>query len=52
MTFDAAIADGSRRRVGRSETAALVFAALALVLGAAAWISDSDQIIAFTGLLA
>ena len=48
MTFDAAIADGSRRRVGRSDTAALVFAALALVLGAAAWISDSDQITAFT----
>jgi hypothetical protein len=48
MAFDAAIADGplSRRRVGRSETASLVFAALALVLGAAAWISDSDQITA------
>ena len=43
MTFDVAIADGSRRRVGRSETVALVFAALALALGAAAWISDSDQ---------
>jgi hypothetical protein len=45
MAFDAAIADGllSRRRMGRSETAALVFAALALALGAAAWISDSDQ---------
>ena len=48
MAFDAAIADGplSRRRVGRSETAALVFAALALALGAAAWTSDSDQITA------
>jgi hypothetical protein len=45
MTFDAAIADGSvsRRRVGWSETVALVFAALALVLGAAAWIADNDQ---------
>jgi hypothetical protein len=43
MTFDTAIADGSRRRVGRSETAALVFAALALAVGAAAWISDSVQ---------
>lgn len=45
MAFDAAIADGllSRRRMRRSETAALVFAALALALGAAAWISDSDQ---------
>jgi hypothetical protein len=45
MAFDAAIADGllSRRRMGWSETAALALAALALVLGAAAWISDSDQ---------
>lgn len=45
MAFDAAIADGllSRRRVGWCETAALVFAALALVLGVAAWITDSDQ---------
>jgi hypothetical protein len=48
MAFEAAIADGllSCRRMGWSETAALVFAALALVLGAAAWISDSDQITA------
>jgi hypothetical protein len=45
MALDAAIADGlvSRRRVGWSETAALVFAALALVLGVAAWIAESDQ---------
>jgi hypothetical protein len=43
MTFDIAIAVGTRRRVGRSETAALVFAAFALALGAAAWISDSDR---------
>jgi hypothetical protein len=45
MAFDAAIADGllSRRRMGWSETAMLVCAALALALGAAAWISDSDQ---------
>jgi Tlde1 domain len=45
MAFDAAIADGllSRRRMGWSETTMLVCAALALSLGAAAWISDSDQ---------
>ena len=45
MAFDAAIADGllSRRRIGWSETATLVCAALALALGAAAWISDPDQ---------
>ena len=45
MAFDAAIADGllSRRRMGRPETAVLVLAAVALALGAAAWISDSDQ---------
>jgi hypothetical protein len=45
MAFDAAIADGLllRRRMGRSETAALVLAAIALALGAAAWISDPDQ---------
>jgi hypothetical protein len=49
MAFDAAIAGRSRRRVGRSETVALVFAAVALALGAAAWISDSDQT---TGLFA
>ncbi len=42
MGFEAAIAGGPRRRVGRSETVALVFAAFALALGAAAWISDSD----------
>jgi hypothetical protein len=45
MAFVAAIAEGplSRRRMGWSEMATLVFAALALALGAAAWISDSDQ---------
>jgi hypothetical protein len=45
MAFDAAIADGLllRRRLGWSETATLVCAAVALALGAAAWISDSDQ---------
>ena len=43
MTLATAIADGSRRRVGWSEKAALVLAAVALALGAAAWISDSDQ---------
>ena len=44
MAFDAAMADGllSRRRMGRPETAVLVLAAVALALGAAAWISDSD----------
>jgi hypothetical protein len=47
MAFDAAIADGSRRSVGWSETAALVVAALALALGAVAWIADSDQTSAF-----
>jgi hypothetical protein len=45
MAFDAAIAEGllSRRRVGRSEAVVLALAALALALGAAAWISDSEQ---------
>ena len=45
MAFVAAIAEGplSRRRMGWTEMATLVFAALALALGAAAWISDSDQ---------
>ncbi len=45
MAFDAAIADGLllRRRMGWPERAALVSAALALALGAAAWITDSDQ---------
>src|ERR1700692_968131 len=43
MSFEAAIAGGPRRRMGWSETAVLVFAAFALALGAAAWISDSDQ---------
>jgi Protein of unknown function (DUF2778) len=45
MAFDATIADGllSRHRMGRSEMVALVLAALALALGAAAWISDFDQ---------
>jgi hypothetical protein len=49
MAFYAAIADGllSRRRMGRSETALLSLAAVALALGAAAWISDSDQTTAF-----
>jgi hypothetical protein len=45
MAFDAAIAEGllPRRRMRRADTAALVLAAVALALGAAAWISDSDQ---------
>jgi Protein of unknown function (DUF2778) len=45
MAFVAAIAEGrlSRRRIGWTERAALVFAALALALGAAAWVSDSGQ---------
>jgi hypothetical protein len=33
----------SRRRIGRSEAIALVFAALALAVGAAAWIADPDR---------
>jgi hypothetical protein len=45
MDFDAAIADGplSRRRMGWSETVSLALAAVAVALGAAAWITDSDQ---------
>ena len=44
MAFDAAIADGllSRRRMGWSATIALALAAVAVSLGAAAWITDSD----------
>jgi hypothetical protein len=44
MAFDAAIADRplSRRRRGWSETIVLGLAAVALSLGAAAWITDSD----------
>lgn len=44
MAFDAAIADRplSRRRKGWSETITLALAAVALSLGAAAWITDSD----------
>jgi hypothetical protein len=44
MAFDAATADRplSRRRKGWSETIALGLAAVALSLGAAAWITDSD----------
>jgi hypothetical protein len=49
MAFDAAIAEGllSRRRMGRSETVVLVSAAVALAVGAAAWISSSDQATSF-----
>jgi hypothetical protein len=44
MAFDAAIADGllSRRRMGWSETIALTLTAVAVALGAAAWITDFD----------
>jgi hypothetical protein len=44
MVFDAAIADEplSRRRTGWSRTIALALAAVAVALGAAAWITDSD----------
>jgi Protein of unknown function (DUF2778) len=44
MAFDAATADRplSRRRRGWSETITLALAAVALSLGAAAWITDSD----------
>jgi len=46
MAFDAAIADGllSRRSMGRSKTIALALAAVAVALGAAAWIADFAQI--------
>jgi hypothetical protein len=45
MAFGAAIAKGSlpAHRRGWSGTATLVFASLALAIGAAAWISNSDQ---------
>src|SRR3984885_4818831 len=44
MAFDAATADRplSRRRKGWSETITLALAAVALSLGAAAWITNSD----------
>jgi hypothetical protein len=49
MAFGTTEADGlpSRRRMGRSETVALVLAALALSVGAAAWIADSNDTGAF-----
>jgi hypothetical protein len=45
MAFDAAIADGllSRRSMGWSKTIALALAAVAVALGAAAWIADFAQ---------
>jgi hypothetical protein len=45
MAFDAAIADRllSRRSMGWSETIALALAAVAVALGAAAWITDFAQ---------
>ena len=45
MAFDAAIADGllSRRIMGWSKTIALALAAVAVALGAAAWIADFAQ---------
>jgi hypothetical protein len=45
MAFDATRADGllSRRRLGCAEKIALALAAVALSLGAAAWITDSNQ---------
>jgi Protein of unknown function (DUF2778) len=45
MAFDAAIADGllSRRIMGWSKTIALALAAVAVALGAAAWITDFAQ---------
>jgi hypothetical protein len=45
MAFHAATADSllPRRRIGRSEKAALVVAALACALGAAAWVSDATS---------
>src|SRR5512139_2808308 len=49
MVSDAAHAERllSRRRIGRSETALLVLAALALSVGAAAWIADGDGLSSF-----
>jgi hypothetical protein len=46
MAFDAAIADGllSRHSMGWSKTIALALAAVAVALGAAAWIADFAQI--------
>jgi hypothetical protein len=46
MAFDAAIANGllARRRMGWSGTILLALAAVAVALGAAAWIADFDQI--------
>lgn len=45
MAFDGAMADGplSRRRVGWPGTIALAVAAVAVSLGAAAWIADSNR---------
>jgi hypothetical protein len=44
MAFDVAIAEKpSARRIGRSDTAALVLGALAVTFGAAAWISNSAE---------
>src|SRR5215831_14955257 len=45
MAFDATKAERllSRRQFGRSEMTVLVLAAVALAVGAAAWISDPDQ---------
>lgn len=45
MAFDATRADGllSRRRIGWAEKTALALAAIALSVGAAAWITDPNQ---------
>jgi hypothetical protein len=49
MVSDAAHAERllSRRRIGRTEAALLVLAALALSVGAAAWIADADGVGSF-----
>lgn len=49
MAFDPATVDTfltRRRRFGRSETAALVAASLALAVGAAAWLTEADSAVA------
>jgi len=45
MAFDAATADDllSRRRIGRSERAALLAGAVACALGVAAWLTEADS---------
>ena len=50
MAFDPATVETflPRRRIGRSETAVLVAASLALVVGATAWLADVDSAVSET----